>query len=298
MEKEKIQTNVETSAENQVNNIIGNSATTNTQEVNSVVIDETQQNEQSNFAEVSKTRVCSKCGEELQESQLFCPKCGKKYQESKGSKKKVVIISSMVVVILVIAIIAVILIFPKDIQVSKIAFDKTNLNMNVGDSELLIIKVTPENATDKSVVWTSSDNNIVSIVNGKITGVKEGTAIITAKSTNGITAVCTVAVEEKLPDLKAIYDSLNDDYYCKVASDGSYLSIDTNPLDIDDYSSTYAYEFISKVNENLGLPESILERMNHTRALDGTQSQTYGKINVSWTYHPNQGLQVTYEVIK
>lgn len=105
--------------------------------------------------------------------------------------------------------------------------------------------------------------------------------------------------EEKYegPDLQAIYDKISGDgYYCKVANDGSYITIDTNPLDLDDYSSSSAWSMIEDLNYELGLPDSLKEKMLHTRAMDGRQSAEYEYITVSWTYHPDQGLEATYEL--
>lgn len=52
---------------------------------------------------------------------------------------------------------------------------------------------------------------------------------------------------------------------------------------------------VACVNSKLSLPESILDRMVATTALDGTQEIDRNGITVSWTYHPNQGLNVLYE---
>ena len=65
--------------------------------------------------------------------------------------------------------------------------------------------------------------------------------------------------EEKYkgPDLQAIYDKIGgDDYYCKLASDGSYISIDTNPLNIDDYTSAAAWNMIEDLNNELSVTNS------------------------------------------
>ena len=79
-----------------------------------------------------------------------------------------------------------------------------------------------------------------------------------------------------------------------------YLSIDTNPYDYDSDSSssttyllsaTYA---IQRVNSKLGLPSYLYDEMIETRAIDGRQSYSGTKVNVSWRYHPDSGLEVRY----
>lgn len=83
--------------------------------------------------------------------------------------------------------------------------------------------------------------------------------------------------------------------YCTVAPDKRSMTIDTNPSNIKDYFNQDAGKFIKKANSELGLPDSIYEKMLKTRALDGVQTQTSNKITVTWTYHPDNGLEVIYE---
>ncbi len=45
----------------------------------------------------------------------------------------------------------------------------------------------------------------------------------------------------------------------------------------------------------LGFSDAVLDRMSRTRALDGTQSAAGHHCNVTWTYHPNDGLQMVFE---
>lgn len=80
-----------------------------------------------------------------------------------------------------------------------------------------------------------------------------------------------------------------------VSGDGKSLKIDTNPADEKDYYDSNAAKAIRKINKALGLPDSLYDKMAETRALDGRQTATYEKITVSWTYHPNYGLEIIYE---
>lgn len=70
----------------------------------------------------------------------------------------------------------------KEIPLESIAFDKIIKEMVVGSSEKLHIIYNPENTTDlRDVKWSSSDEAILSVENGKVTALKPGTATITAK---------------------------------------------------------------------------------------------------------------------
>jgi hypothetical protein len=49
------------------------------------------------------------------------------------------------------------------------------------------------------------------------------------------------------------------------------------------------------VLESLEAPDSVISRMSSTRALDGTQDGSWSEIYVTWTYHPNNGLNMIFE---
>lgn len=80
-----------------------------------------------------------------------------------------------------------------------------------------------------------------------------------------------------------------------LAGDGSYLKIDTNPDDEEDGGYTDVLDVIEEANRMLGFKESLNEKMETTRAMDGKQNETAGNIQVTWSYHPDKGLEVMYE---
>ena len=98
------------------------------------------------------------------------------------------------------------------------------------------------------------------------------------------------------PNFPKLYTEYCNPIWASVGSDGSYLSIDTNPYDEDDNGLAYpaAYTAIKSVNSALGLPASLSNDMGETTGADGRQSQDFDNINVSWKYHPDRGLEVTY----
>ena len=79
------------------------------------------------------------------------------------------------------------------VPVSSITLDKTTLSLAVGETATLTATVKPDDATDKTVAWSSSDESVASVDNGKVTALKSGKATITAKS-GGKTAECAVTV--------------------------------------------------------------------------------------------------------
>ena len=87
---------------------------------------------------------------------------------------------------------------PKPIPSTGITLNKTKLSLEKGKSETLTATVTPENSTD-TITWESSDKTKATVDNnGKVTAVAEGTATITAKTTSGKTATCTVTVTKPI----------------------------------------------------------------------------------------------------
>ena len=82
------------------------------------------------------------------------------------------------------------------IQPEAITLSKNNISLTIGEEQTLTATITPDNATDKSVVWSSSDSQVVQVTNGTIKGLKVGNATITAKTSNGLTATCEVIVKE------------------------------------------------------------------------------------------------------
>ena len=85
----------------------------------------------------------------------------------------------------------------KQVAVSKITVSPKTLNLEVGQTGTLTATVTPDNATDKTVTWTSSDKNVATVDkdNGTVTPVGEGTATITATAANGKKDTCKVTVK-------------------------------------------------------------------------------------------------------
>ena len=85
----------------------------------------------------------------------------------------------------------------KTIHVESITLNKTELRLEPLDKFTLTATVKPDNATNKEVKWTSSDDSIVTFFFGDIMAKKAGTAIITATTVDGgLTATCKVTVKD------------------------------------------------------------------------------------------------------
>ena len=85
------------------------------------------------------------------------------------------------------------------VKVSNVKLDYSQITVEVGKTRKLKATVTPDSASDKEVKWSSSNKKIATVnQNGKVKGVKEGTARIKvkAKDGSGKKAVCIVKVTD------------------------------------------------------------------------------------------------------
>lgn len=91
------------------------------------------------------------------------------------------------------------------VRVSQVKLDETEISMYVNYTASLNAIVLPSNATNKNIIWTSSDENVVKVTDGELYGIKVGTAVITATSADNpdISATCIVNVVD--------YDDSNND---------------------------------------------------------------------------------------
>lgn len=72
------------------------------------------------------------------------------------------------------------------IPITSLTLNKSDLALNVGDEETLTVTGTPSNATNKTLLWSSSNKDVATVTSsGKITAAGKGTAVIKAEATDG-----------------------------------------------------------------------------------------------------------------
>ncbi|MDR1176039.1 MAG: Ig-like domain-containing protein [Treponema sp.] len=81
------------------------------------------------------------------------------------------------------------------IPVTGVALDQSALSMTVGDYETLTATVSPANATNQNVIWTSDDDGVAAVAGGVVEAVGAGTCTITATTEEGgHTGTCSITV--------------------------------------------------------------------------------------------------------
>jgi len=85
----------------------------------------------------------------------------------------------------------------KTVAVQGVKLSSPSLTLMVGDVGQLTATVTPDNATDPSVTWSSSNPAVASVNAGSVTGIAEGSATITVTTADGAkSATCLVTVND------------------------------------------------------------------------------------------------------
>ncbi len=95
----------------------------------------------------------------------------------------------------------------EQVRVTDIRVEPSKLTLDTGESYVLNVTVLPENADNKSVRWTSNDDNVVTVdpATGEVTAVAEGNAMVLAVAEDGnMSASCMIAVEAADPDYEFV----------------------------------------------------------------------------------------------
>lgn len=150
------------------------------------------------------------------------------------------------------------------VAVESIAIEPSSVAVyqNTEVAPVLQVKFTPENADDKTIVWTSSsqavsvsDKNEV-LVNGEIT--EDATVTLTATAKSGVTATCTVALRAcleggyKVVDLKEVgLQILDRNLGAEEVFNGSYKDMNVNSIgDFYQYGKNEPVGTVEAVNKN------------------------------------------------
>ena len=91
---------------------------------------------------------------------------------------------------------------PEVVNVTAVTLNSTSFLLTEGETASLTATVSPDNADNKKVIWSSSDGSVASVSNGTVTALKAGTADITVTTDDGgKTATCSVTVKARTIDV-------------------------------------------------------------------------------------------------
>lgn len=172
-------------------------------------------------------------------------------------------------------------------DVTGITLDRTEASMKVGSTLTLVATVTPENATNKTVTWSSSDTNVATVKDGVVTALNIGTTTITAKA-SGFTATCVISVQtspvESVSLDKSVLDLTEGDEYL--------LNATIAPIDASDKSVTWSSSnttVASVDSDGLVRALSIGNATITVTTNDGSKTATCD-VNVSAKLYPVTGV--------
>ena len=89
----------------------------------------------------------------------------------------------------------------ESIKIEKITLSQTEAALEIGQTVLLEAAITPDNAGNKQLKWSSSNPEVASVDNGLVTAIGEGSTTITAESQDGsnVSASCSITVQKSEP---------------------------------------------------------------------------------------------------
>jgi uncharacterized protein YjdB len=146
------------------------------------------------------------------------------------------------------------------VAVASVTLDRSEISLKEDSVYKLTANIMPENATDKNITWTSSDENVVTVdVTGNIKAVTEGTAIITVTTVDGgFTATCTVKVEKNVTEVTGV--SIDKTEFTLKVGEQFAITATVTPDNATNKNVTWTSsdETIATINEN-GVVAAVAE---------------------------------------
>lgn len=154
------------------------------------------------------------------------------------------------------------------VPVEFIQLDPQKVDLKVGETATVSAIILPEDATDKEVIWTSSDEAVVTVDRGQLSAISAGKAVITAQC-GLVSAACEVSVE---PAFKGL---------CLEAIQAGTITIDSSPMSLTVEYSKDAVNWTSETSDyiyiNLKEGECVYLRGDnkaYARTIDGANYVT------------------------
>ena len=126
-----------------------------------------------------------------------------------------------------------------NVPVDRVSLDKTSLTLTEGGTETLTATITPDNATNKAVMWSSDNESVATVVDGIVTAVAPGTATITVTTVDGgYYDTCQVTVTAATIPVTGV--TLNKDSLALGVGDTENLTATVAPANATNQNVTWA----------------------------------------------------------
>ena len=187
------------------------------------------------------------------------------------------------------------------IHVESVSLDKSSLEMSIGDTYQFVSTIRPQNATNKELIWSSSNSSVVSVDNGLINALSEGKATITVKSKDGYkSSSAEITVVKKSPVVHVTSVSLNETTLDLLTGDQSTLSATVLPSNASDKSVNWSSsnESVATVNSKGKITAvSAGQAIITVTTIDGglTASCT---VNITQKIVPATGIKLNYNELE
>ena len=182
-------------------------------------------------------------------------------------------------------------------HVENITLNIEEASLMIGDELTLIATISPTNATDKTVTWSSSDPSVVSVDNGQLTAHKLGTAVITATTQDGgKTASCVISVVNIDSLVRAKFTNMSTGSGGSMSFEGGYVKL-TAGVKMGVSISNYSTRDITVTGFKMicGLQNVPIEYSINETTVPGGKSLKLTATIVATMYSPIAEFTYTYE---
>lgn len=187
------------------------------------------------------------------------------------------------------------------VHVTSVSLDQSSLELSVGDTHEFVATVLPENATNKEVIWSSSDESVLTVSDGVITAIKEGKTTVTVKSKDGFkSSSCEVTVNKEPSIIHVTSVSLDETTLNMETGDRYTLQATVLPSDADDKSVNWSSSnesVVTVTNKGKITAVSAGQAIITVTTTDGglTASCT---VNVTQKVVPVNGIKLNYSELE
>ena len=173
---------------------------------------------------------------------------------------------------------------PSIIKVQAISLNKTKATLEVGKTLSLTTTVSPWNASNQSVTWTSDNEKVAKVsANGKVTAIGKGTAKITAISKDGSKVKASAVITVKEKTIKATKIKLSKSSLTLKPKASSTLKVTVSPSNVTNSSIVWwsSNPKVATVENGKVTAKAVGTATIYAKTRDGSNLKVACKVTVS-----------------